>query len=92
MIPLCTAGVAAALTWLLYLAKTLPLVGDLIALGVIVAMLPFGGLHDAPFSDRTVMLIGALFNAALWGGLADLAQRMARRVHSSRSAPDSHVI
>jgi hypothetical protein len=41
-------------------------------------MIPFGGWHDAPFDDRTVMLIGAVFNGLLWGSVAYLVQRTVR--------------
>ncbi len=92
IVPLGVAIVAAGLTWVLYLAKTLPVVGDLLAFGVIVAMIPFGGLHDAPFSDQTVMLIGAIVNGLIWGALAHIAQRTARSLRRNKSAIDEHVI
>ena len=90
--PIGVAFVAAALTWALYRLKTIPGIGDVLAFGVIVSMIPFGGLHEAPFDDSTVMAIGAVFNGLLWGYLAYLLQRMVRALRGRKPSFDEHVI
>ena len=85
MLPVAVGAVAMGLTCALFAFKTLPLIGDVLALGVLAAMLPFGGLHEAPLPDWAVMAVGVLFNGMVWAAGAHLVGRAYRVVRRSKS-------
>ncbi len=56
-----------------------------LAWGVILASIPFGGLHNNP-PVYLVFALGALLNGLLWGGIASAAGSIIRRYRAQRAA------
>lgn len=52
--------------------------------GVILASVPFGGLHNDP-PVLLVFALGALLNGLLWGGLVSAGVSLLRRIRIQRT-------
>ena len=97
--PIAIGLTASGLTarWLLlaernpYVAR-MPLVSDALAAGVMIAMMPFGGVHELRIPTPWVILLGSLFNGVVWFvasvGLLSLYRGIQRVRQSSY---DEHV-
>jgi hypothetical protein len=67
---LAAAASGASLTLLTLLSNaTIPIIRMGSAVGVFLASLPFGGLHNNP-PTAPLVIFAAVINAALWGGVA----------------------
>lgn len=70
----------------------IPVVSDLLTIGVIVALIPFGGIHESRLGYPAVLALASLFNGALWGGLAAAALAVYRGIRRvRRAASEEHV-
>ena len=90
-VPLSFGLVAAALTAIQFLsepirtlAERIPGLSVPLALGVVVAMLPFGGLHEARLPDWGVIALASRVNGALWYGIAWLTITVYAGIRAAR--------
>ena len=97
--PIILGLTAAALTAALMVLSArnpyvthLPVVSDVLAFGVMIALIPFGGIHEMRLPDPVAIPLGATFNGALWFALSASVISIYRGIRRIRqSTIDDHV-
>lgn len=97
--PVALGLLVAALTVATFLSRTVsgyvervPVLSTPLELGIIVAMIPFGGIHDATLPEWATITWGALVNGALWFVVGRALLSLYRGIRRARgSAIGDHV-